>query len=74
MHRAGAGRAGHRGPAWIRQQDPERIGAGLHERFNKNFTEGTLITPEHSAAVLLTHLAGDDTGAIWDVSNAPGGA
>ncbi len=29
--------------AWIRQQDPGRIGA-LHERFNKNFAEGTLIT------------------------------
>jgi DNA-binding beta-propeller fold protein YncE len=26
--------------AWIRRQDPERIGAGLHERFNKNFAEG----------------------------------
>jgi NAD(P)-dependent dehydrogenase (short-subunit alcohol dehydrogenase family) len=57
--------------AWIRQQDPDRIGAGLHERFNKNFTEGALITPEHSAAVLLAHLAGEDTGAIWDVSTAP---
>jgi NAD(P)-dependent dehydrogenase (short-subunit alcohol dehydrogenase family) len=60
--------------AWIRQQDPERIGAGLHERFSKNFTEGTLITPEHSAAALVAHLAGDDTGAIWDVSTAPAGA
>jgi NAD(P)-dependent dehydrogenase (short-subunit alcohol dehydrogenase family) len=60
--------------AWIRSQDPERIGAGLHERFNKNFAEGTLITPEYSAAALLTHLAGDDTGAIWDVSTAPAGA
>ena len=60
--------------AWIRGQDPERIGAGLHERFNKNFAEGTLITPEHSAAALLAHLAGDDTGAIWDVSTAPAGA
>jgi NAD(P)-dependent dehydrogenase (short-subunit alcohol dehydrogenase family) len=57
--------------AWIRGQDPERIGAGLHERFNKNFAEGTLITPEHSAAALLAHLAGGDTGAIWDVSTAP---
>jgi NAD(P)-dependent dehydrogenase (short-subunit alcohol dehydrogenase family) len=55
--------------AWIRQ-DPERIGAGLHERFNRNYAEGALITPEHSAAVLLSHLAGDDTGAIWDVSAA----
>jgi NAD(P)-dependent dehydrogenase (short-subunit alcohol dehydrogenase family) len=57
--------------AWIRQQDPARIGAGLHERFNRNFAEGTLITPEHSAAALLAHLAGDDTGAIWDVSSSP---
>ena len=55
----------------IRGQDPGRIGAGLHERFNKNFADGTLITPEHSAAALLAHLAGDDTGAIWDVSIAP---
>jgi NAD(P)-dependent dehydrogenase (short-subunit alcohol dehydrogenase family) len=60
--------------AWIRQQDPERIGVGLHERFSRNFTEGTLITPEHSAAALFAHLAGDDTGAIWDVSTAPVGA
>jgi NAD(P)-dependent dehydrogenase (short-subunit alcohol dehydrogenase family) len=60
--------------AWIRGQDPERIGAGLHERFNKNFAEGTLITPGHSAAALLAHLAGDDTGAIWEVSTAPVGA
>ena len=56
--------------AWIRSQDPDRIGAGLHERFSKNVTEGTLITPGHSAAPLLAHLAGDDTGAIWDVSTA----
>ncbi|HEX6527312.1 MAG TPA: SDR family oxidoreductase [Streptosporangiaceae bacterium] len=59
--------------AWIREQDPERIGAGLRDRFTKNFAEGALITPEHSAAVLLAHLAGDDTGAIWDVSTAPAG-
>jgi NAD(P)-dependent dehydrogenase (short-subunit alcohol dehydrogenase family) len=57
--------------AWIRRQDPERIGAGLHERFNKNFADGALITPDRSAAALLAHLAGDDTGAIWDVSIAP---
>jgi hypothetical protein len=57
--------------AWIRSQDPERIGTGLHERFNKNFAEGTLITPGHSAAALLAHLAGNDTGAIWDVSTTP---
>jgi NAD(P)-dependent dehydrogenase (short-subunit alcohol dehydrogenase family) len=59
--------------AWIRSQDPERIG-GLHERFNRNYDQGTLITPEFSAAVLLAHLAGDDTGQVWDVSTAPVGA
>jgi NAD(P)-dependent dehydrogenase (short-subunit alcohol dehydrogenase family) len=57
--------------AWIRRQDPERIGAAAHEWFNQNFAEGTLITPEQSAAGLIAHLSGDDTGAIWDVSSAP---
>jgi NAD(P)-dependent dehydrogenase (short-subunit alcohol dehydrogenase family) len=56
--------------AWIRQQDPERIGADVHERFNRNYAEGTLITPEHSAAALLAHLADDENGAIWDVSTS----
>jgi NAD(P)-dependent dehydrogenase (short-subunit alcohol dehydrogenase family) len=60
--------------AWIRGQDPGRIGSGLHERFSKNFAEGTLITPERSAAALLARLGGGDTGAIWDVSTAPVGA
>jgi len=55
--------------AWIRSQDPQRIG-GLHERFNRNFAEGALIAPGHSAARLLAHLAGDGTGAIWDVDTA----
>ncbi|HEY3976213.1 MAG TPA: SDR family oxidoreductase [Streptosporangiaceae bacterium] len=57
--------------AWIRRQDPERIGSGLHDRFNRNYAEGTLITPEYSAAALLALLSGEDTGAIWDVSTAP---
>jgi NAD(P)-dependent dehydrogenase (short-subunit alcohol dehydrogenase family) len=56
--------------AWIRGQDPERIGAVTHERFNKNFADGALITPQQSAAVLLAHLSGDDTGAIWDFRTA----
>ena len=46
----------------------------MHERFNLNFAEGTLITPEQSAAALIAHLSGDDTGAIWDVSTAPVGS
>jgi NAD(P)-dependent dehydrogenase (short-subunit alcohol dehydrogenase family) len=60
--------------AWIRRQAPERIGAALHERFSKNYADGTLITPEHTATALLAHLAGDDNGAICDVSAAPVGA
>jgi NAD(P)-dependent dehydrogenase (short-subunit alcohol dehydrogenase family) len=56
--------------AWIRSQAPGRIGA-LHERFNRSYAEGTLITPGHSAAGLLARLATEDTGAIWDVSAAP---
>jgi NAD(P)-dependent dehydrogenase (short-subunit alcohol dehydrogenase family) len=56
--------------AWIRSQAPERIG-GLYERFHRSYAEGTLITPGQSAAGLLAHLAGDDTGAVWDVSTAP---
>jgi hypothetical protein len=56
--------------AWIRQQDPDHIGTALHDQFARSFAEGTLITPEHSAAVLIGHLCGDDTGAIWDVSPA----
>ena len=60
--------------AWIRQQDPARIGAILHERFNRNYTEGALITPEHSAAVLLARLADAETGTVWDVSTTPAGA
>ena len=43
--------------AWIRQQDPGRIGTAAHERFNQSFADGTL--------------GGDDTGGIWYVSTAP---
>jgi len=57
--------------AWIRGQDPDRIGTGLHSRFNQNFAEGTLITPEQSAAALIAHLSGDDSGSVWDVSDVP---
>jgi NAD(P)-dependent dehydrogenase (short-subunit alcohol dehydrogenase family) len=57
--------------AWIRAQDPDRIGADLHERFNRSFAEGALINPEQSAAVLLAWLNGDETGAIWDATAAP---
>lgn len=56
--------------AWIRGQDPDRIGAGLHERFSRSHREGTLISPERSARSLLDRLAGEATGRIWDVADA----
>jgi NAD(P)-dependent dehydrogenase (short-subunit alcohol dehydrogenase family) len=56
---------------WVRTQDRDRIGDQLHARFAKNFADGLLITPEQSAAVLIEHLRGDDSGSIWDVSDAP---
>jgi NAD(P)-dependent dehydrogenase (short-subunit alcohol dehydrogenase family) len=52
---------------WIRDQDPDRIGAGLHQRFTRSYEEGTLITPEWSAKSLLDRLPYNATGQIWDV-------
>jgi NAD(P)-dependent dehydrogenase (short-subunit alcohol dehydrogenase family) len=53
---------------WIRNQDPDRIGSALHERFVAMQKSGTLITPERSASVLLEHLAAAGNGEIWNVS------
>ncbi|MFB9834955.1 SDR family NAD(P)-dependent oxidoreductase [Actinoallomurus acaciae] len=55
--------------AWIRGQDPDRIGAALHRRFSRSHAEGTLITPEQSAGSLLERLPSEATGQIWDVAD-----
>ncbi len=55
--------------AFIRGQDPKKIGAGLHQRFVRSHEQGTLLTPGQSAAALLSRLPGDDTGRIWDANN-----
>jgi NAD(P)-dependent dehydrogenase (short-subunit alcohol dehydrogenase family) len=55
--------------SWIREQDPNRIGASLHERFSRSHQEGALISPEQSARSLLDRLAGEATGRIWDVAD-----
>jgi 3-oxoacyl-[acyl-carrier protein] reductase len=55
--------------AFIREQDPEQIGADLHQRFVRNYEQGTLLTPEQSAAALLSRLPGNDTGQIWNASD-----
>jgi len=55
---------------WIRNQDPTRVGPGLHDRFVSRYETGGLISPEESADALLEHLLGADgarTGAIWDL-------
>ncbi|HEX6445276.1 MAG TPA: SDR family oxidoreductase [Streptosporangiales bacterium] len=50
---------------WIRDQDPDRIGAALHQRFSAYLSEGRLIAPERAASTLLTHLTGNATGQVW---------
>jgi NAD(P)-dependent dehydrogenase (short-subunit alcohol dehydrogenase family) len=55
--------------AWIRDQDPDRIGAGLHQRFSRSYADGALITPEESARSLLDRLPSEATGQIWDVAD-----
>jgi NAD(P)-dependent dehydrogenase (short-subunit alcohol dehydrogenase family) len=55
--------------AWIRSQNPERIGPRLHQRFVENHETGTLLTPDASAASLLRRLGGAETGQIWDVDS-----
>jgi hypothetical protein len=57
--------------AWIRGQDPDRIGSDLHQRFIQSHTAGALLTPRQSAAALLAHLGSAATGQIWEPSNAP---
>jgi NAD(P)-dependent dehydrogenase (short-subunit alcohol dehydrogenase family) len=55
--------------AWIRKQDPEQIGATLHQRFVDNYQQGTLLTPGQSAASLLTRLPSPASGQIWDAND-----
>jgi len=57
-------------PAWIRSQPVEKVGSALHERFVQAYEQGTLITPERSAAALLDRLKGDENGAIWDAQDS----
>jgi NAD(P)-dependent dehydrogenase (short-subunit alcohol dehydrogenase family) len=55
--------------AWIRGQEPARIGAGLQQQFSRLHAAGRLISPEQSAASLLARLPGDATGQVWSVSD-----
>jgi NAD(P)-dependent dehydrogenase (short-subunit alcohol dehydrogenase family) len=58
--------------AWIRAQDPGRIGGLLHERFVRSYADGGLLTPAESASALTGHLLGPDgeqTGRIWNLAD-----
>jgi NAD(P)-dependent dehydrogenase (short-subunit alcohol dehydrogenase family) len=55
---------------WFRAQPPAEIGAALHQHFQSSYEQGALITPEQSARSLLTRLAGDATGQIWNATDA----
>jgi 3-oxoacyl-[acyl-carrier protein] reductase len=54
---------------WIRDQDGTGFPA-LHEYFHHMHEEGLLITPEQSAAALLSRIAGTETGQVWNVHDA----
>ena len=56
--------------AWFRAQPPAEIGAALHHHFQASYEQGALITPERSARSLLTRLAGEATGQIWNATDA----
>lgn len=55
--------------AWIRGQNPEQIGAELHQRFTSNYEAGTLLTPQHSASLLLPRIGTPATGQVWDAAD-----
>ena len=55
--------------AWIRDQNPEHIGAELHDRFTQNSQDGTLLSPEQSASSLLARLPTTATAQIWDAAD-----
>jgi NAD(P)-dependent dehydrogenase (short-subunit alcohol dehydrogenase family) len=55
--------------AWIRAQSPDAIGRALHERFVSTHASGRLISPEASAARLLSKLSSPESGRIWSVTD-----
>jgi NAD(P)-dependent dehydrogenase (short-subunit alcohol dehydrogenase family) len=57
----------------IREQDRDRIGDAMHEKFNRHVTDRLLITPEQSATSLISRLQGEATGEIWLVETSAEG-
>jgi NAD(P)-dependent dehydrogenase (short-subunit alcohol dehydrogenase family) len=56
---------------WIRDNGKDRLRDSTHRTFLSNHEQGSLISPEDSAAVLLRQLTGTDNGRIWDVHDRP---
>ncbi len=50
---------------FIRAQDPGHVGGGLVERFRTMHRDGSLITPEDSAHILMSHLSSGANGEVW---------
>jgi 3-oxoacyl-[acyl-carrier protein] reductase len=59
--------------AWIRGQQPDRIGAALHGRFVHAYERGELISAEQSADELVALLADSGSGQVWDVTQIRAG-
>lgn len=56
--------------AWIRSQDPGRVGGALVQQFAAVKAAGELITPEDSARALVRRLGTLESGQIWSVDDA----
>lgn len=54
--------------AWIRDQDPAVVGDAMHRRFVHNYEQGSLLSPEQSAAALLVRVNSTATGQLWDAN------
>lgn len=54
---------------WIRNQDPQRVGALLPQRFTEMQASGRLITPEASARALVSRLGAPANGQILSVDD-----
>lgn len=63
--------------AWIRSQDPVRVGVDLHQRFVHNRVQGALLTPEqsalsnHPATHRRTHSSGEDSQCLCSTQAIP---
>ncbi|NEN07798.1 SDR family oxidoreductase [Diaminobutyricibacter tongyongensis] len=60
--------------AWIRSQNPAKLGSDLPTRFRRSYESGTLLTAEQSAAALIPKLFTDQNGQIWTVDGKVGAA